>query len=401
MRILIAHNHYQQPGGEDAVARDEFRLLKDFGEDVHFYERSNVELNEISFLKKLRALSSMGWSRDSYQDMRGVLKKVRPDVVHFHNIFYVLTPSVYQACKDEGIPVVQSLHNFRLLCSNALLFRNNGICEECIEQKNLNRGIYHRCYKKSRLLTTIVVRMLKHHWQKGTWVNMVDHYIMASEFGRQKHIAAGIPKEKISIKPHVVHPDLPRSNQDKGYALYVGRLSEEKGVRTLLEAWREIHGVPLKIAGDGPLTSELKTYVKNNNVANVEFLGFISDEQCHERMQGAKFLVVPSVCYENFPRIVVEAYSYGIPVVASFLGSFPEIVKDNETGLLFEFASSRDLAEKVQWILAHEAEFHSMRGNVRRQYKEQYSSRKNYQILMDVYGGVIQKLSHKEPQLKR
>ena len=401
MRILIVHNHYQQPGGEDAVARDEFSLLKDFGEDVHFYERSNTELNGVSYFKKLRVLSGMGWSCGSYQDMRAVLKKVRPDIVHFHNIFYVLTPSVYQACKDEGIPAVQSLHNFRLLCSNALLFRNNRICEECIEKKDLNRGIYHRCYKKSRLLTAAVVRMLKRHWQRGTWVNMVAHYIMASEFGRQKHIAAGISKEKISIKPHAVHPDLPRSNQDRGYALYVGRLSEEKGVRTLLEAWKEIHSFTLKIAGDGPLAAELKAYVKNNNINNVEFLGFISNEQYHEYMQGTKFLVVPSVCYENFPRIVVEAYSYGVPVVASFLGSFPEIVKEKETGLLFEPASSRDLAEKVQWILAHETEFHFMRENVRRQYREKYSSRKNYEILMDIYSNVIQESSKKELQSRR
>jgi len=401
MRILIVHNHYQQPGGEDANAKDEFSLLRDFGEDVHFYERSNTELNEDSYFKKLRLLSSMGWSRDSYQDMRAVLKKIRPDVVHFHNIFYVLTPSVFQACKDEGIPVVQSLHNFRLLCSNALLFRNNAICEECIEKKDLNRGIYHRCYKKSRLLTAVVVRMLKHHWQKGTWVNMVDRYIMASEFGRQKHIVAGIPKEKISIKPHVVHPDLPKFNQDKGYALYVGRLSEEKGVHILLEAWKEIHNLPLKIAGDGPLASELKAYVKNNNIANVEFLGFVSEEPYHECMQGAKFLTVPSVCYENFPRIVVEAYSYGVPVVASSLGSFPEIVKEKETGLLFEPANSRDLAEKIQWILSHETEFHSMRDNVRRQYKEKYSSQKNYEILMDAYRSVIQEPLQKEPQLRR
>lgn len=393
MRILIVHNHYQQPGGEDAVARDEFGLLKDFGEDVHFYERSNAELNEASYFRKLKVLLRMGWSRDSYQDMRAVLKKIRPDVVHFHNIFYILTPSVFQACKDEGIPVVQSLHNFRLLCSNALLFRNNRICEECIERKDLSRGIYHRCYKRSRLLTVAVVQMLKRHWQTGTWVNMVDHYIMASEFGRQKHIAAGIPKEKISIKPHIVHPDLPKVSQDMGYALYVGRLSEEKGVRVLLEAWKEIKDVILKIAGDGPLASELKMYVKDNNIANVEFLGFISDEQYHECMQGAKFLIVPSVCYENFPRIVIEAYSYGVPVIASFLGSFPEIIKEKETGLLFESANPKNLAEKIRWISAHETEFNSMRENIKKEYKEKYSSRKNYEILMDTYNSVIQESS--------
>ena len=139
--------------------------------------------------------------------MRAQIRKVRPDVVHFHNIFYILSPSVYQACKDEGVPVVQSLHNFRLLCSNALFFRNNKVCEKCLEKNNLNWGIYHRCYQNSRSMTALVVRMLKKHWKKNTWINMVDHFILASEFGRQKHIMAGIPQAKISVKPHVVYPE--------------------------------------------------------------------------------------------------------------------------------------------------------------------------------------------------
>jgi len=166
MRILIAHNHYQQSGGEDAVVRDEFNLLKNFGEDVHLYERSNSEFNEGSYSKKLKLLSSAGWSRNSYKNMRAILKKIQPDIAHFHNIFYVLTPSVYQACRDENVPVVQSLHNFRLLCSNALLFRNHKVCEKCIEKGSLNHGIYHRCFKKSRLLTAAVVQMMKRHWKK-------------------------------------------------------------------------------------------------------------------------------------------------------------------------------------------------------------------------------------------
>lgn len=391
MRILIVHNYYQQPGGEDAVVKDEFNLLRGFGEDAHLYERSNEEFNKVSGLRKLRVLSGMGWSRDSYRDMHLVLKRIRPDVVHCHNIFYVLTPSIYQACKDEGIPVVQSLHNFRLLCSNALLFRDNKVCEKCIEKKNLGWGFYHRCYKKSRLLTAVVVRMLKRHWQKGTWINNVDHYIMASEFGRQKYIAAGIPKEKISVKPHVVYSGAPHNSHDKKYALYIGRLSEEKGVRVLLEAWKEVLGLTLKIAGDGPLAADLGRYAEEHNIVNVEFLGFISDAQYRTCMQGAKFLVVPSVCYENFPRIVVEAYAYGIPVVASSLGSLPEIVLDGQTGLLFKPGNARDLAEKIQWILAHEDEWEMMRRNVREQHKEKYSSRRNYEILMGVYHKVMEK----------
>jgi len=391
MRILIGHNHYQQPGGEDAVVRNEFSLLKNFGEDVYLYERSNAEFSKISYSKQLSMLSSMGWSHDSYSDIRKIIKKFRPDIAHFHNIFYMLTPSVYQACRDEGVPVVHSLHNFRLLCSNGLLFRNNRVCEKCIERKNLNWGIYHRCSRNSLLFTAAIVHMLKRHWREGTWTKMVDQYIMASEFGRQKLMLSGIPKEKISIKPPVVHPDEQKSNYDEGYALYAGRLSEEKGVHILLEAWKEIHGLPLKIAGDGHLMSELEIYVKKNNMSSVEFLGFISGDQYEKYMKGAKVLIVPSTCYENFPHIVIEAYSYGLPVVSSSLGSFPEVVKEGETGLLFDPTDPHDLAKKIQWISAHQAEIDQMKEKVKQIYKEQYSGRRNYEILMDVYRRAIQR----------
>jgi len=389
MRILIAHNHYQQAGGEDAVVGAEFNLLKNFGEDVHLYERSNLELDRASFFQKIKILLSLKWSRASYRDMRAVLKKVRPDVVHFHNIFFILTPSVYQACRDENVPVVQSLHNFRPLCSNALLFRNNTICEECIETKDLRRGIYHKCYKKSRLLTAAIVRTMRHHWQKGTWINMVNRYIMASEFGCQKYTASGIPRDKISIKPNIIYPDTPKQNQDKGYALYVGRLSGEKGVSVLLEAWKSINNIPLKIAGDGPLTNELKSYVHSHKIENVEFLGFISKDQYKIYMSGAKFLVIPSVCYENFPCVVVEAYSYGIPIIASDLGSLPEIVLDKLTGVVFKPGDSNDLVRKVQWLTEHKDELPSMRENIRQQYKELYSAQRVYEMLMTVYKQVV------------
>lgn len=383
MRILIAHNRYQQPGGEDAVVKTEFNLLKDFGEEVRLYERTNEEINNYSLTRKINFLWNMGWSQWSYNDIRRVLKEFAPEVVHFHNIFFILTPSVYQACRDEGISVVQSLHNFRLLCSNALFFRDNRVCEECLEHKNLWRGVYYGCYRNSRLMTALMVRMLKSHWDKRTWIDQVDLYITATEFSRRKYITAGIPPEKIAVKPHVDPDGSWKENSDKGYALFVGRLTPEKGVDVLLKAWKKKPLLPLKVLGDGPQAAKLKKEAQG--ISQVEFLGFVSQDRYGEYMRGAKFLIVPSLCYENFPRVVAEIYSCGIPVVASALGGFPEIISDKETGLLFRPGDEDDLLSKIEWLLSHPDQCLAMQLNIRKGYATTNSGCRNYETLVGIY----------------
>ncbi len=382
MRILIVHNRYQQPGGEDAVASTEFDLLKDFGQEVRLYERGNDEIKDYSLLERMNSLWKMGWSEDSYNYIRKILKEFSPDVVHCHNIFFAITPSVYQACRDEGVPVVQSLHNFRLLCSNALFFRGGKVCEECLDHKNLWRGVFYGCYRNSRLMTALMVRMLQDHWKRGTWLDMVDLYITATEFSRRKYITAGIPAEKIAVKPHVNLSDTVKENRDQGYALYAGRLTPEKGVRILLEAWKKKAYLPLKIVGDGPMAAELK---KEFQGIEVDFLGFVPEGRYDECMKGAKFLIVPSLCYENFPRVVAEAYSYGVPVLASSLGGFPEIVFEGRTGLLFRPGDIDHLLEKIQWMVSHQDQRRVMEENIRQIYTTSFSARKNYEMLMDIY----------------
>lgn len=389
MRILVAHNRYQQPGGEDAVAKTEFNLLKNFGEEVRLYERSNDEMNRYSSLEKIGLLWNMGWSKDSYEDFRKVLREFSPDVVHFHNIFFMFTPSVYQACRDENIAVVQSLHNFRLLCSNALFFREGKVCEECFEHKNLWRGVWYGCYRDSRPMTALLVHMLESHWQRRTWLKGIDFYITATEFSRKKYIAAGLPAERMIVKPNVHLNGNFKEYKDQGYALYAGRLTLEKGVHVLLKAWKKKTYLPLKIVGDGPLATELKRTAQD--IKDVEFLGFLSKDRYEECLQRAKFLIVPSLCYENFPKIVAEAYAYGIPVVASSLGGFPEIVRDQETGLLFRAGDADDLLERIEWFMSHEDQRSLMQQNIREIYATTYSARKNYEMLMDIYKQAIAK----------
>jgi glycosyltransferase involved in cell wall biosynthesis len=385
MKILVAHNHYQQNGGEDTVARSEFNLLKDFGHDVRLYERDNREIKNSSFFEKLRFLFDIKWSRRSYNDMRKALQEFRPDVVHFHNIFFVLTPSVYSACRDEGIPVVQSLHNFRPVCLNGLFLRNGKVCELCAQRKSFWKGVLYRCYRKSWLISVVLSDMLNHHWVKKTWTNMINVYITATEFSRQKYIKFGIPNDQIMHKPNIVYPNLFNQKQDGGYALYVGRLSKEKGVEGLLNAWKHIQGFQLKIMGDGPLSDDLRSYVDSEKIANVEFLGFVSSKEYLRYMQGASFLVIPSVCYENFPCIVSEAFACGIPILASNFGGMSEIIKDRETGFLFRVGDVDDLVEKIKLAISSKDTLRKMRENVLKEYEAKYTPEENHKTLLTVY----------------
>jgi len=386
MRILIAHNYYQTPGGEDAVARSEAELLKTSGEEVIVHHRNNNELNRLNPFQKFSHLASLGYSRSSYDEFRDLLRRRRPQVAHFHNIFYMMTPAVYCACRDEGVAVVQSLHNFRMMCSNGLFFRDGRVCEDCLE-KNVWEGLKHRCFRNSLPMTAAMASTLDGQWRRGTWLNDVDRYITATEFTRKKYLQRGIPDEKIVIKPHFIDP-APRPREKQGsYALYLGRLSEEKGVAVLLDAWRSLKGRPLKIVGTGPAERKLRQLAKGE--ADVTFTGFAAPQDCEDYLRNAGFAVVPSECYENFPRVIVEAFALGVPVVASRLGSLAELVEDGKTGLLVEPGNASELSQKVRWSFEHPAEMEEMGHNARRIFEERYSGRANYKKLMQIYQQAI------------
>ncbi len=388
MKILIAHNRYQHPGGEDAVVKTEYALLKSYGEDVRLYERNNTEIDSLSPGEKLKLLFSYRWSQSSYREFKKIIDEFKPDIVHLHNIFFLLTPSVYAACQERNIPVVHSQHNFRLLCSNGLFFRENHICEECLKH-TLWRGVRYGCYKNSRILTALIVAMIDHHWKKGTWLKMVDAFITATEFGKKKFIEGGIPPEKIFVKPNFLYPDPGKREKEEGYALYAGRLSEEKGIEILVRAWQYVSAAPLKVMGDGPLMERVKNIVKDKKVNNVEFLGFQSKENAARYMKGARFIIVPSLCYESFPRIIAEAFAYGIPVLASELGTMESLIDDGRTGRLFEPGNERDLAKIAEWMFGYPEVLELMGVNARQEYENKYSAQKNYQFLKNIYNHAV------------
>ncbi len=381
MRVLVGHNHYQWAGGEDAVVKTESRLLEEFGHQVQVFETDNTFINATGF-QRVQAAKDIFWSKTSYQRLRDVLGIFKPDVAHFHNIYFSLTPSVYDACRDEGVAVVQSLHNFRMLCANALFFRDGHVCEDCLD-KSPWEGIIHRCYKHSVLASSTVTAMTSFHRWRKIWKNKVDMYITATEFTRGKYIQSGLPGDRIAIKPNVFCPLGDFVKPSGEFVLYVGRLSHEKGAQRLLEAWGHLPEIPLKVVGDGPLGQQLKTLAASKGLKHIEFLGVCDEARYWQHMQRAKFLVIPSGCYENFPRIAVEAYAFGLPILASRLGSLIEIIEEGRSGFLFDSLDPMDLASRARTMWG--MDLNQMSARARDIFETQYSPAVNIRQLLAVY----------------
>lgn len=385
MKVAIVHNTYQQPGGEDVVVEQESRLLESQGHTVVFYRRSNHEIEHFSKPRQLLMLKDIVHSGDSKREIRDLLRKEKPDIVHVHNTFMMISPSAYEACQEVGIPVLQTLHNFRLVCPAWTLSRNGEVCEECITD-GLGRGVLHGCYRNSRVMTAAVALMLKAHRMRGTWTDSVDGYVALSEFARHKFIGGGLPAEKIHVKPNFVQSDPGMKTGGGNYALFVGRLSPEKGAGTLISAWaRRTISLPLVIVGDGPLRDTLEAQVASQGLTNITFRGWLPREQTVASMKEAFFLVMPSLWYEGFPMTIAESFACGTPVIGSRLGAIQEIVADQRTGLHFTPGNAEDLAVKVEWACNQQDRMVEMGRLARNKYESFYTAEKNYGLLMEIY----------------
>jgi glycosyltransferase involved in cell wall biosynthesis len=324
------------------------------------------------------------WNKAAYRELRSLFRREKPQVVHFHNTFPLVSPAAYYAARAEGVSVVQTLHNYRLLCPNALFFRGGSVCEDCLGRFVPWPGVVHRCYRGSFAASSAVVSMLTVHRALGTWSHMVDVYIALTEFAKRKFIEAGLPAEKIVVKPNFVYPDPGVGEGKGGYALFVGRLSTEKGLDTLLAAWERVgEKLPLRIVGDGPLTGKVSEAARR--LKGVEWLGRRPREEVLALMKDASFLIFPSVCYEGFPMTIAEAYAVGLPVLASNLGGMSSLVDSGRTGFHFRPGDPEDLVAKVEWALSHPEELAAMRKESRAEYEAKYTAERNYQVLIDIY----------------
>jgi len=394
MRVLAVHNYYQQPGGEDRIFEAESSMLERHGCRVFNYTVHNDHLKGMNPLTLAR---STIWNKYIFNQLRKVVRRVQPEVVHFHNTFPLISPAAYYVPKSEGVAVVQTLHNYRLLCPNALLFRNGHACEDCMGRMVPWPSFFHACYRKNLAATGVTAVMLSIHRSLHTYKRMVDIYIALTEFARQKFIQGGLPAGKIVAKPNFVYPDPGIKENHGSYAIFVGRFSLEKDIMTLLESWKNLNGVALNIVGDGPLMIRVKKEVKK--MSNVKILGQRDHKDTVNLIKNSKLLVFPSRCYEGFPGAICEAFACGVPVIASNFGAMAEIVEDGRTGLHFTPGNPDNLAAKVEWAWLHEKKTKEMGKEARKEYERKYTEEINYKMLMDIYETAIER-SRKKPAIQ-
>jgi len=382
VNILVLHNSYQEKGGEDLVVEQETTLLRNKGHrvDVLSYDNRSIDC----FKRRVLTACQTIYSRHSRVQVSEAIGRNRPAIVHVHNFFPQWSPSVYSACFDAKVPVVQTLHNFRLVCPNALLFRDGAPCERCLGRFVAFPGIVNACYRESHLGSAVVAAMLTSHRIAGTWTRRVNAYIALSEFAKHKLAAGGVPKERLFVKANSLSADPGMGRHQDRFGLFVGRLAPEKGIRTLLSAWSNLDDRKLVIVGDGPLRSLVREAALANN--NIEYVAAQSNQRVLDLIGAAAFLVFPSECYENFPRVIVEAFAKGTPVLGSRLGSVEELIDHGRTGLLFNVGDASDLATKAHRLFTVSRELETMSAAARQEFESKYTGDRNYEQLMAIYG---------------
>jgi glycosyltransferase involved in cell wall biosynthesis len=388
LKILVVHNFYQQPGGEDAVLAAETRLLTTRGHVVVQYTAHNDAIHEMT---ALGVGARTVWNQAVFRQLRQLILDERPDVIHVHNTVPLVSPAVYYAATACGVPVVQAVHNYRLACPNGLCFRNQHVCTQCLGRYVAWPGVVYGCYRNSRAATAAVGAMLFTHRLLGTWRNRVTVYVAPTHFARQMLVKAGVAATKIVVKPHFVDPDPGIGRRRGRYGVFVGRLSSEKGITVLLEAWHQIGGdVPLRIIGDGPLGSAVAAAAARGPVS---WLGQVRAASVTDVLREAAFLVFPSEAPETFGRVIVEAFATGTPVIAAGHGAAAELVRDGDTGLHFRPGDPADLAVKVRQVTTSDDARVRMGRAARGEFEARYTAEKNYQALMQIYEGVIDRSS--------
>jgi glycosyltransferase involved in cell wall biosynthesis len=389
MRVLMVHNYYQQPGGEDESAKQEISLLQRHGHTVHLFSRHNNEINSYSPVQKALLFFEPTWSLTSYRQIKEFLQAMDIDIVHIQNFFALVSPAVFYACKDLNIQTICMLHNYRLLCPKSYFYRDGHICEDCLVGTLWN-GVRHKCYHDSALQTSSIALMLKTHRLANTWVDKVDAYITLTEFARQKFIEGGLPESKVFVRPNFLVEDPGPGEHKREYALYIGRLSPEKGVMTMIDAWKNHPNIPLKIIGDGPQRPQIEEKIHLHQLNQIELLGFLPLTDVLMALKKALFLVMPSVWYETFGRTIIEAYATGTPVIASRLGAMKEIIFEKETGLLFEPGNALDLSAQVQYAIDHPQDLRTWGKQARSQYEQKYTAESAYEELISIYEEVLE-----------
>lgn len=380
MKIAQVHNFYQQSGGEDTVVFNEKNLLEENGHQVIPFYKSNSSIPELPIHKKVGLIKSTSYSTKSYTEFKDFLIKNKPDICHVHNTLPLITPSIYKACNDLNIPVIQTLHNYRLICVNGLFLRNGTVCEDCL-CKSPKAGVKNKCYRNSHIQSYAVAKMLVKSRKSNVWSEKIDRYLCLTPFARSKFIKHGLPESKLFIKPNFTKELAPTSKKD-GSLLFVGRLETEKGIELIIELAKQTDN-KIKVIGSGKFSAQIQA------LENIEYLGQLTNEETIKQIQKAKLLLFPSVWYEGMPMTILEAFSAKTAVLASDLGAMASLIEHNKTGYLFNPNSVSDFSAQIEKALSSDEKREIIAQNGHKEFENKFNKSSNYNLLISNYREVI------------
>lgn len=388
MRILTVHNRYLAHGGEDSVVNAEKKLLEQQGHTVELYEEFNRDIALETPFQKIHSGVRTIWSLSSHRELLERLKSQNYDLVHVHNTFPRMSPSIYWAAHQCGVPIVQSLHNYRWLCAASWLMRDGDFCQKCVGRSPLS-AVQHACYRNSYQASLAVASMQMFHKLIGTFDKCIDAYITFTQFGHDVFIRGGLDPKRLFIKPHFSFPNDFENNSPsvrKKRMLYLGRVSEEKGADMLVAAWRKakLTDWELWIVGDGPSKSRL--IENNSDIDSLHFKGSIEHNEVDEVLKQSRFLIAPSMLFETFGLSGLEAYTRKTPVIAPNHGVFRELVDHGSTGLLYKSRDMNDLSNTlVRASTSSEYEWKKWSDNAFQSYLGRFTAERNLQMLLEIY----------------
>jgi len=385
MKILFIHNKYQFMGGEDQVVENEKKLLEKNGHIINTYFRDNSEIKIYNPKQKFSFFFNSLFSIKTVKEINTILKNDNPEVAQVFNIFPLISPSVYWVLKKNRIPIVQIINNFRFLCINGLFLDRKGICEKC-KNGNFVHGVLKRCNRESIIISflyALITTLIRKYF-----INKINIFVVSNEFVKQKYVEGGFNSKLIRIKPNFINmkstPNKIYSIREK-YMAYIGRISKEKGIYTLLNAMKYCSDIKLKIIGNGPELDNIIRLTKDRKLSNIDILGYLSQEKKESILKNALFLIFPSECYENFPVTILEAYKFGIPVIGSNHGAMASLIEDNVTGLHFKVGDIKDLAQKIKKLWSSSELRDKLSINGKKKIENDFSPEYNYKILRSIY----------------
>jgi len=382
LNILLCHNYYKTRAGESLVFQHEKYLLEKFGNNVCSFTRDNSNLDNFSTSKKISSFFNAFHSNETKKNLNLILSDFKPDVVHIHNVFPLISPTIYDVCNQHNLPIVQTLHNFRFICPNGLLFINGNECPFFLNKKF--HCVTNKCYKNSFIFSAWYHAIISFH--KNTFKNKINKFIALNSFSKNIFVKAGYNPDKIIVKPNSASADQKLATDNpQNYILFAGRLSNEKGLFTLLKAAANVPKLPLKIIGSGPLENSAREFISNNKLNHIEILGYQPQKVFEKFLANALATVLPSECFENCPLTVINSLYLGTPVIASKTGGMADFVSEPIAGKLFIPGDVNDLTKKLNFILENKDKIIKMRPNVRKWGTDNFSPENNYKKLINIY----------------